>query len=100
MTIGSNLSSAEDKLEWLQSYLPPNVLEGYKELWANSVIGLGVQSALLIRGERIERERRNIWLERPLLMICFFCVGDDLSDSSGAIDLQASTISEGLETDV
>lgn len=54
VTIGSNLSSAEDKLEWLQSYLPPNVLEGYKELWANSVIGLGVQSALLIRGERIE----------------------------------------------
>lgn len=41
-----------------------------------------------------------MWLERPLLMICFFCVGDDLSDSSGAVDLQASVISEGLETDV
>lgn len=52
--MGSNLSSAEDKLEWLQNCFPPNVLEGYKELGANSVIGLSVQSALLIRGGHIE----------------------------------------------
>lgn len=56
----SNLSSADEKLEWLQNCLPPNVLEGYKELWASSVIGLRVQSALLVRSVCMEEERREM----------------------------------------
>lgn len=49
MTIESNLSTVDEKLEWLQNCLSPNVLEGYKELGASFVSGLGVQSTLLVR---------------------------------------------------
>lgn len=71
VTIGSNLSLTEHKLEWLQNCLPPNVLEGYKELGANSVIGLGVQSTLLVTIVCIEEERDNRWPRRLLLIIFF-----------------------------
>lgn len=47
MTKGLTLASSETREEWLQNCLPPNVLEGYKELGASSIISLGVQSALL-----------------------------------------------------
>lgn len=40
---GSTLATVEAKLEWLQNCLPPNVLEGYKDMEASSIIGLGVQ---------------------------------------------------------
>lgn len=60
VTRGSTLASAEDKLEWLQNCLPPNVLEGYKELGASSVIGLHVQSALLVRSVKKERRRGDV----------------------------------------
>lgn len=43
VTKSSTLSSAEVKLEWLQNCVPPNVLEGYKEMGTSSVAGLGVQ---------------------------------------------------------
>lgn len=59
MTIESNLSTTDEKLERLLNCLLPNVLEGYKELGASSVIGLGVQSALLVRSVYIEKERRK-----------------------------------------
>lgn len=42
VTKGSNLATAEAKLEWLRNCLPPNVLEGYKDMGASLVIGLGV----------------------------------------------------------
>lgn len=57
VTKGSNLASAEASSEWLQNCLPPNVLEVYKEMGANSVIGLGVQSALLGAISTIQAER-------------------------------------------
>lgn len=57
VTIESNLSMADEKLEWLRNCLPPNVLEGYKELGTSSVIGLGVQLALLVRSMCIEGEK-------------------------------------------
>lgn len=44
---GSNLASSEVKLEWLQNCLPPSVMEGYKDWGTSSMVGLGVQSALL-----------------------------------------------------
>lgn len=49
VTMGSSLSTADENLEWLHNCLPPNVLEGYKELGTGSVIDLGMQSALLVR---------------------------------------------------
>lgn len=57
VTRGSNLAKAEAKLEWLQKCLSPNVLEGYKEMGASSVICLGVQSALLEAISAIQAER-------------------------------------------
>lgn len=56
----SNLSMADKKLEWLWNCLPLKVLEGYKELGASSVIGLGVQSALLVRSVCIEEEKGDV----------------------------------------
>lgn len=41
------MPTADEKIEWLLNCLPPTVLEGYNMLGAGSVIGLGVQSALL-----------------------------------------------------
>lgn len=57
VTIESSQSMAYEKLEWLRNYLPPNVLECNKELAAGSVIGLGVQLALLVRILCIKDER-------------------------------------------
>lgn len=54
VTRGSNLATAEDKLEWLQNCLLPIVLEEYMELGASSMIDLGVQSALLVRNGCME----------------------------------------------
>lgn len=54
-----NLSIADEKLEWLLNCLLSNVLEGYNELGAGSVIGLGVQSALLVSVLCKEKERRK-----------------------------------------
>lgn len=39
---GSNLASMEARLEWLQNFLPSNGLEGYNEMGASLVVGLGV----------------------------------------------------------
>lgn len=50
VTTESNLSSADEKQEWLLNCVPPGVLEGYEMLGEGSVIGLGVQSSLLVRG--------------------------------------------------
>lgn len=57
MTKGSNLALAKARLEWLQNCLPPNVLEGYTEMGASSVIGLGLQSAVLGAISAIQAER-------------------------------------------
>lgn len=57
VTKGSTLATADTKLEWLQNCLPPNLLEGYKEMGTNSVKGLGVQSALLGAISAIQAER-------------------------------------------
>lgn len=42
VTAESNLSTADEKMEWLLNCLPPPVLEGYNMLGAGSVVGLGV----------------------------------------------------------
>lgn len=56
VTMGSSLSTTDEKKEWLLNCLPPNILEGYKELGTGSVIGLGVQSVLLVRVLYREKE--------------------------------------------
>lgn len=55
----SNLLTADEKLEWLRNCLLPNVLEGYKKLGPGSVIGIGVQSALLVRIWCIEEKKQE-----------------------------------------
>lgn len=57
ITRGSTLATAEAKLEWMQNCLPLNMLEGYKDMGASSVICLGVQSALLGAILAIQAER-------------------------------------------
>lgn len=48
VTTNSNLSTADEKQEWLLNCLPPTILEAYNMLVVGSVISLGVQSALLV----------------------------------------------------
>lgn len=57
MIKGLNFASLEARLEWLQNCLPSNVLKRYKELGANSVISLGVQSTLLGALSAVQAER-------------------------------------------
>lgn len=48
VTAESSLARADEKLEWLLNCLPPNVLESYNTFKVGSVIGLGVQSTVLV----------------------------------------------------
>lgn len=57
VTAESNLGTADEKLEWLLNCLPPNVLEGYNTFGAGSVIGLGVQSAMLVAISAVQAHR-------------------------------------------
>lgn len=71
VTKGSNLSMTDEKMEWLLNYLPPPVLEGNNVLGAGSVVGLGIQSALLVSVWCEVRGTRKKGAERPVLMVVF-----------------------------
>lgn len=57
VTIESNFSTADKKMEWLLNCLHPIALEGYNMLGAGLMIGLGVQSALLVSARCKDKEK-------------------------------------------